>query len=51
MRTSGNPFLPYDPALLVAPISPTHVALLNRFNVVDDHFLIVTRSFEESRRS
>ena len=42
-----NPFLPYDPDLFVADVSPTHVALLNKFNVVDHHLLIVTRSFEE----
>ncbi len=44
-----NPFLPYDPALFVAPISPTHVALLNKYNVVEHHLLIVTRSFEDQR--
>lgn len=43
----ANPFLPYDPNLFVADVSPTHVALLNKFNVVDHHLLIVTRSFEE----
>ena len=42
-----NPFLPYDPGLFVADLSPTHVSLLNKFNVVDHHLLIVTRSFEE----
>lgn len=42
-----NPFLPYDPELFVADLSPTHVSLLNKFNVVDHHLLIVTRSFEE----
>lgn len=42
-----NPFLPYDPDLFVADISPTHLALLNKFNVVDHHLLIVTRTFEE----
>jgi ATP adenylyltransferase len=42
-----NPFLPYDPDLFVADLSPTHVALLNKFNVVDHHLVIVTRSFEE----
>jgi ATP adenylyltransferase len=41
-----NPFLPYDPDLFVADISPTHIALLNKFNVVNHHLLIVTRSFE-----
>lgn len=42
-----NPFLPYDPELFVADISPTHVCLLNKFNVVDHHLLIVTRAFED----
>ncbi|MEK7761359.1 MAG: phosphorylase [Nitrospirota bacterium] len=41
-----NPFLPYDPNLFVAEVSPTHVALLNKFNVVDHHLVIVTRAFE-----
>lgn len=41
-----NPFLPYDPALCVGEVSPTHVCLLNKFNVVDDHILFVTREFE-----
>ncbi|HEY9848459.1 MAG TPA: DUF4922 domain-containing protein [Leptolyngbyaceae cyanobacterium] len=42
-----NPFLPYDENLFVANISDTHVCLLNKFNVVDHHLLIVTRAFEE----
>jgi ATP adenylyltransferase len=41
-----NPFLPYEPDLFVADLSPTHVALLNKFNVIDHHLLIVTRRFE-----
>lgn len=41
-----NPFLPYNPNLFVAEASPTHVALLNKFNVVDHHLVIVTRAFE-----
>ena len=45
--TSNNdPFLPYDQDLFVADVSPTHVALLNKFNVVDHHLVIATRSFE-----
>ena len=40
-----NPFLPYEDALYVAAITPTHVALLNKFPVQDDHLLIVTRAF------
>ncbi|OGW40807.1 MAG: phosphorylase [Nitrospirae bacterium RBG_13_39_12] len=42
-----NPFLPYDERLFVADISETHVALLNKFNVVEYHLLIVTRHFEK----
>lgn len=41
-----NPFLPYEEALFVADISSTHVCILNKFNVVDYHFLIITRAFE-----
>jgi ATP adenylyltransferase len=42
-----NPFLPYEQDLFVADISPSHVCILNKFNVVDHHLLIITRSFEE----
>lgn len=42
-----NPFLPYEEALFVADVSDTHVALLNKFNVVEHHLLLVTRRFEE----
>jgi ATP adenylyltransferase len=48
-KTSGkpfNPFLPYEEDLFVANLSPTHLCLLNKYNVVDDHLLIVTREFE-----
>ena len=45
-QPDANPFLPYDPDLFVAVISPTHVALLNKFNLADHHLLIVTRAFE-----
>ncbi len=41
-----NPFLPYEEDLFVADISPTHLCLLNKFNVVENHLLIVTREFE-----
>jgi sulfate adenylyltransferase (ADP) / ATP adenylyltransferase len=41
-----NPFLPYDPNLFVTDLSPTHLVLLNKFNVMDHHLLIVTREFE-----
>lgn len=41
-----NPFLPYEPDLYVSDITDTHLCLLNKFNVVENHFLIVTREFE-----
>ncbi len=44
--TPFNPFLPYDPALFVTEVSETHVCLLNKFNVIDRHLLIVTRDFQ-----
>jgi ATP adenylyltransferase len=48
--TSGkefNPFLPYEEDLFVADISETHLCLLNKYNAIDYHLLIVTRAFEE----
>ncbi|MBD2292069.1 phosphorylase [Anabaena sphaerica FACHB-251] len=42
-----NPFLPYEEDLFVADISDTHLCILNKFNVVDYHLLIITRAFEE----
>lgn len=46
-KNKTNPFLPYEKDLFVADISQTHVCLLNKFNVVDYHLLIVTRAFQE----
>jgi ATP adenylyltransferase len=43
---AGNPFAPYEQELFIADISPTHVALLNKFPVIEHHLLIVTRRFE-----
>jgi ATP adenylyltransferase len=45
-RPPADPFLPPEPALTVAQPSETHVAVLNKFNVLDRHLLIVTRTFE-----
>lgn len=42
-----NPFLPYEEDLFVAQISDTHLCLLNKYNVVEHHILIVTRQFEQ----
>jgi ATP adenylyltransferase len=41
-----NPFLPPEPELFVADLSETHLCVLNKFNVVDHHLVIVTRAFE-----
>ena len=46
-RQDTNPFLPYDEEMFVEDISDTHVCLLNKFNVIDHHILIVTRAFED----
>lgn len=43
---SPNPFLPYAPEMFVADLTPTHVCLLNKFNILPHHLLIVTRAFE-----
>ena len=42
-----NPFLPYEEDLFVTDLSQTHVCLLNKFNVVNHHLLLITREFEE----
>ncbi len=44
---SVNPFLPHEQALFVADISRTHLAVLNKFNVVEHHLLIITREYED----
>jgi len=42
-----NPFLPYEKNLFVSDVLETHLCVLNKFNVVDDHLLIITRDFED----
>ncbi|MCM8596489.1 phosphorylase [Accumulibacter sp.] len=48
-ETPRNPFLPPEPALTVAEVSPGHIAVLNKFNVLDGHLLLVTSAFEDQR--
>jgi ATP adenylyltransferase len=45
-----NPFLPPEPELTVAQVSDSHLAILNKFNVIERHLLIVTRRFEHQER-
>lgn len=45
-RSGANPFLPPDPDLVVAGLSDTHLAVLNRFPVMRHHLLVLTRDFE-----
>ena len=44
-KRPANPFLPYDERLWVSHLSDTHTLLLNKFNVVEHHLLVVTRSY------
>jgi sulfate adenylyltransferase (ADP) / ATP adenylyltransferase len=46
-RRETDPFLPHDPALFVAELTDSHLCLLNKFNVLEHHVLVVTREFEE----
>lgn len=41
-----NPFLPPDPQLIVAALGEHHWVVLNKFPVIDDHLLLVTRTYE-----
>ncbi len=43
----SNPFLPCEEDLFVADLSDSHLCVLNKFNVVAHHLLVVTRAFEE----
>jgi ATP adenylyltransferase len=40
-----NPFLPYEPALYVTHLEPHHVCVLNKYNVFQNHLLIITEDF------
>jgi sulfate adenylyltransferase (ADP) / ATP adenylyltransferase len=42
----AEPLGDYEPDLFVAELSSTHYVLLNKFNVLPHHLLIVTRRFE-----
>lgn len=40
-----NPFLPPEPGLTIGCLPPHHLAVLNKFNVLENHVLVVTRGF------
>ena len=41
----GNPFEDPEPGLVVADVSATHRAMLNKYHVIENHLLVVTRGF------
>lgn len=44
-----NPFLPWETDLEVDRIGAHHVALLNKFPVIERHLLLITRTFESQQ--
>jgi ATP adenylyltransferase len=48
-KLPSNPFLSPEPALVVEALGDTHVALLNKFSVLREHLLVVTRTFVDQR--
>lgn len=46
-----NPFLPPEPELFVCHLSSTHSLVLNKYNIVPHHSLIITRAFEPQESS
>lgn len=44
--STDNPFLSHEPELFVSDIGHSHKCLLNKYNVLDQHLLLVTRQFE-----
>lgn len=47
--TGSNPFLPPEAELVVGELGPDHLAVLNKFPVVAEHILIITRHFEHQQ--
>lgn len=48
-RLPANPFAQPEPELIVRDVTATHRALLNKFSVLREHLLIVTKHYEEQR--
>ncbi|OMH32709.1 hypothetical protein [Motiliproteus sp. MSK22-1] len=49
VNKARNPFLPFEPSMFVCDLGETHAVLLNKFNVVNNHLLIITKHFEDQR--
>lgn len=45
-KPQASPFLPPEPELALGALSVTHFAVLNKYNVLDSHLLMVTRKLE-----
>jgi sulfate adenylyltransferase (ADP) / ATP adenylyltransferase len=47
VKSERDPFSPpYEASLFVGDVTKTHVAILNKYNVLPDHVLVVTRAYE-----
>ncbi|KAI1115123.1 ATP adenylyltransferase-domain-containing protein [Nemania sp. NC0429] len=49
VEPTARPFNPFEnpsPALLVAPLAPSHRLVLNKFAIVPEHFILATRDFK-----
>lgn len=45
----ADPFAEPEPDLYLGPLSDTHFGLLNKFPVLPDHLLVVTRAYEDQQ--
>ena len=45
-----NPFLPPEPELTVCSVDPHHYCVLNKFNVFNNHLLLITREYQPQMR-
>lgn len=48
---SRNPFQPYEEDLFVCDVEPQYVCLLNKYQVVAPHLLLVTREFQRQEEA
>ena len=50
VAAAGDPLGDYDCSLFVGDLAPSHYVLLNKFQLLAGHVLLVTRSFERQER-